>query len=85
MKNLLELIKALTPLVQVAMPVLLLLATWWISKQNKKTTAAQTTELKQATVAQTTELKAHSDDNREQIKNTVVSATGTFKALGSGP
>jgi len=32
------------------------------------------------TMRQTKILKAHSDDNREQIKNTVTAASGTYKA-----
>lgn len=74
MKNLLELIKALTPLMQGLTPVWILLAGYWINKQTKKTTTA-------VAAAQTTELKAHSDDNREKITSAVVSATGTHKAL----
>lgn len=73
MKYLVDLITALTPFVAAATPVLLVLVGWWINRQNRKTAAAQTQDL-----------KAHSDDNREQIKSTVASATGTHKALGDG-
>jgi len=69
-KYLVELITALTPFVTAAMPVLLILATWWINKQTKKTTGAQTQDL-----------KAHSDANRENIKETVTSSTGTHQVL----
>lgn len=70
MKYIVELITALTPFVTAATPVLLVLVGWWINRQNKKTAAAQTTDL-----------KAHSDENREQIKSSVTSASGTFKTL----
>lgn len=69
-KYLVELITALTPFVTAATPVLLVLVGWWINRQNKKTAAAQTTDL-----------KAHSDENREKIASTVATATGTHPTL----
>ena len=74
MKYLVDLITALTPFVAAATPVLLVLVGWWINRQNRKTAAAQTVDL-----------KAHSDENREKIASTVASATGTHKALSDGP
>jgi hypothetical protein len=72
--DLIELIRAFTPLVEAAMPVLLLLVGWWIKKQNQK-----------ATDQQTKELKAHSDENRVKITDSVVAATGDHKILPEPP
>lgn len=81
MKYVVELLTALTPFLQAATPMLLLLLPWVFKRINDKAVAAQNKVMAETAAAQTKELKAHSDDNREQIKNTVVSATGTHKTL----
>lgn len=70
MKYLLDLINAITPFMIAGMPLWMMLGGWWIKRQADK---------------QTEDLKSHSDENREKIKDAVVSSSGTFKAPDSGP
>jgi hypothetical protein len=68
-----EIIKALTPFIVAGMPFLMLLGNWWITKQTKNTTAAQTRDLKQ-----------HSDENQKKTIESVAESTGTHQALRDG-
>lgn len=66
MKGLIDLLNALGPLFQAITPLMLGLGAYLIPYWLKK---------------QTGDLKAHSDENREQIKDAVISTTGTHKLL----
>lgn len=70
MNGLVEVIKALTPFVTAATPVLLIFATWWTTSHTRKVMDQQTKVLTD-----------HSDSNREQIKGAVASASGTYRTL----
>lgn len=73
-----ELIKALTPYAIASIPLQLAFATWWISKQNKKTVT-------RATAAQTVEFKAHIDASTKKLVEGVMSASGNYKVLPAPP